>query len=80
MGILQECILGREFRTNIYADSLKRGGIVPFMRGSCRVEMSVLHREEDIMKASFLSTIGKLEKTILTLQRKGASPHWKSGD
>ncbi len=35
-------------------------------------KMSELHREEDIMKASFLSTIGKLEKTLLTLQRKGA--------
>lgn len=35
--------------------------------------MSELHRKDDIIKASFLSTIGKLEKTILTLQRKGAS-------
>ena len=35
--------------------------------------MSMLRCEEDLMKASFLSTIGKLEKTMLTLQRKGAS-------
>lgn len=35
--------------------------------------MSELHRKDEIIKASFLSTIGKLEKTILTLQRKGAS-------
>ncbi len=35
--------------------------------------MSMLSRENDIVNASFLSTIKKLEKTILTLQGKGAS-------
>ncbi|WP_394698684.1 hypothetical protein [uncultured Sphaerochaeta sp.] len=33
----------------------------------------MLSREDDIVNASFLSTIKKLEKTILTLQGKGAS-------
>jgi len=43
------------------------------------IKMSELHRKEDIIKASFLSTIGKLEKPV-SLSRERVPPvHWQRG-